>query len=442
VRNTDDPHDNAVINFDNEGNLFVMVSGRNTRRSAQLFLIEKPDQQRIFSADTLTIKDISPDNLNYQSLNIVQVDTPQFAPITYPNLLRTTSGLRLVFTLYCFGITEQCEQDTRQIWTAKLDYNSGDSQATLSSIRPLVAYQGHYFMARVADNGNDIAIAFNWHAHGKVDNRTNLYVLLSRDAGESWQYFDRQTQLIASAEAFLPITSFSELSQVAALELTQATENPTEYIYLKDLTWFDSGSQRTPVAMYLESTNPNAVAPDETNEYTSFVSYWENGNWHRQTLTIEQDHNFSSGALIKQGGGYYQTVYPGTPRYLSNALAGGAPARINFALGGEVQSPVYDAGSRVPGTNGYLRDLCEINYVKAVVGKVNEGFFAIAAAGNPYQFVSSTINPNKPNAPLLLTNSVGHWYQLPIDTLNTDDLGEMQLQALEHGNLLECGHGG
>ncbi|WP_141096234.1 hypothetical protein [Lacimicrobium sp. SS2-24] len=438
AKHTDDPHDNAVLNFDNDGNLYVLIAGREVRRSSLMFFIESPDQHSRFAADELIIRDISPDNLDYRGYAPSGLIAPPFTPVSYPHLLNTTEGLRLVFTLYCNGNHKnQCAKTTRQIWSAKIAFDpNGDDKATIIDPVPLAAYQGHYFMARVGENRRDIGLVFNYHPEGEVSQRTNLYYLFSNDAGESWQYFHPDTGEPLSAQELLPLTSPSELKLVAALEY-DFKDKVKQRIYLKDLHLTGEGSAMNPAALFTLTSGAAQHEPTLSEGHRLMLSYRSQREWQHQTVTDHVDHNYSTGFLFRSDLQEYQVFFPGTRPGNGNAMAGGVPASVKVSAGAS-EVEYYGAGQSVVGENHYLTSLCEMNYARSIKEAPADGMIGIAAAANPYQFIPVSFNSNMPSAPLMMVDGSGTWYRLPLTIRDADQQGEVALTKISRGEKLNC----
>lgn len=437
VKHTDDPHDNAVVSMDKDGHLWVLISGREARRGALLFWLESPDQQNVFSSETLNIKEISPDNLNYRN-QATEQNVPKYAPITYPQLLSTQSSMRLIYTLYCYGVTPQCDLGTRQIWTAELEYNSMEEKAELVSPRKLVAYGGHYALARVAANGTDVSLVFNQHVNGEVSDRTNLFYLFSRDEGQTWFYLDTLSRQPTSAETMLPIDSQDDLNKVSVLEYYRPGQVLDSRVYLQDLLWRESGDLNSPVILFSLAKGIDAHKISQNPDIEVRVAYWSDEGWRSKMLTDEVDHNYSSGFMQSLGQDMFSLHIPATPVASGNGLAGGIPAELYWSLGNTVGHLKYSAPIRIPPQEEYLRGLCEMNYLRGVAGQPQDGFRGMAALANPYKFEALRSNQMMPAAPLVILDAAGLWHQLPLNLLQTEINGEYDLKPIPPGSRLSC----
>ncbi|AWL11236.1 hypothetical protein HMF8227_00740 [Saliniradius amylolyticus] len=429
AKNTDDPHDNAVLSFDNKGNLIVLASGRGTRRSGLMFYIRRPDEVTVFNSNSLEIREITPDNINYQTLGEA-LSRPEFASITYPQLLTTEHGLKVIYNVYCYGNHElNCREGTRQVWQASIVYEEGMDKATLTDVRPIAAVEGHYALARVSPNGREVVLAFNKHLGGSVADRANLYLLYSDDGAVSWQYFDRRSSEWLGADTLLPLSTNEEMSRVAVYE-TELSQPVRERTYLKDLMISDSGYSSVRVLVTRskgsDSHYPWSAAQHRIESLALVGDVWLS-DWQSEDV----DHNYSTGFLFKHESAKVGAYFPATPNGMENNLAGGALARV---LRGRVD---YFSRPLTPGTNGYLDSLCEMNYARGFIG-TNGSMLGIAGVANPYQFIGSADNDELPAASLVLIDRQNQWHQLPTRLGEVDSNGEYDLMTLTEGNELEC----
>lgn len=438
VKHTDDPHDNAIINKDAAGNIFVLISGRSAKRSALLFMVENPDSQIEFRGEYLLIRDITPDNLDYQSLALTNFNAPKRAPITYPQLISQADGFRLIYNLYCYGGPDlKCSGGTRQLWSAKLNYASGDAKASLTEVRPLAGYGGHYAIAKGSADGQDIAIVFNAHFNGKVSDRTNLYLLLSDDGGQSWQYLDQSGNRL-SAETLLPVQSAQALNKLAVRSFHYPGQAVYHRVYVKDLMLEGRKGNLTPIALYVVSSGNESYRPLQNGQFRLMASYLSESGWRHLTLTDQLDHNFSTGALTRLDDRRYRVFFPATQPGNGNALAGGAPAYLDFSLQGEVSDVSYLFSPNPVGQSGYLNGLCEANYFRPIAGQQVADFVTLGSAANPYRFESAYFHQDMAAVPLVMANQAGQWFQFPMQITDPDPQDESALIALKANTILSC----
>lgn len=421
---TNDTHDNAVINLDADGYVYVLVSGRAVARGNFVFRSAEPDSIDGFIDVTPAMDDYL-DYLNdlaeavtkrrllsgvaYRGINYPKmfwVDDPDFGGRGY---------FRLVYTIYCGVIEGSGCTGSRQLYTARMHVAGGE--VSIEGIKPLAAYLGHYAIAN--GRGRDIVVAFNVHPDWKLDNRTNLYYLHSVDGGETW--LNARNQAVR-----LPLVSSMALEQVAVREYYEPhyLGAITQRIYLKDIGFTGAGHSKTPTILFVGSLATDHL-PSTTADHYLATERWIGTGWRQQRLTSAVDHNYSSGMLAPSGDGY-RVFYPHTDEARNNALAGGAVAYLDIdATGGTTGSAVLITDDVVDpgrGSGNYLADLCEFNYIKPVL-QGSDDFAGIMSGGNPYQY--------ERNAPLFIVDLNGGVYRLPT-AFEDDDLvdGEVGLERV------------
>lgn len=437
VKHTDDPHDNAVLNFDQDGNLYIMISGRSLSRSALLYFIEQPSQQSIFGGDNILLKNITPPNINYSSLVRTDITHPDFAGVTYPKLLRIEGGFRLIYTLYCLkGVRDTCD-GTRQLWSARLTYDdSVADRAILDQVTPLAAYGGHYAIAGSTQDGKDIAIAFNLLVDSDPANRTNLYVLYSQDSGASWRSITNASGSGQALSDSLPFNNEQGLDRIAVMKLPRQSGRVQQRIYLKDISLARTDELLDLQILYVNGTGANSHTPTLSDTHTLAYAYLGNSNWENRSVTREIDHNYSTGFISQNENNLTRLFFPATPENNNNGLAGGAPAYVD--VNGATANTTYLTPLNKVGEPGYLSDLCEINYLRAVANKTFSGFVGLGSASNPYRFVEDESNNMLPASPMYIFDASANLYQLPMNLSDMDENLEMPIKLIENGTALQC----
>ncbi|MBQ4811790.1 BNR-4 repeat-containing protein [Pseudoalteromonas luteoviolacea] len=370
---TDDPHDNAVVNIDDKGYVYVLIAGRGQSRGAFLYKSTTPGSIDAFS-------DITPDNYDYTSFD------SRFgrAGIAYPKLFWVDSDggyFRLIYTVYCS--TPDCGK--RNVFTAKL--NVDGSKARLEEVVRVAGFKGHYSIANA--KGNDIVMAFNVHLNNSVDHRTNLYYMHSNDGGKTWKNAHNQSVV-------LPMLTSASLDQVAVREYYHNGQTIGRRIYVKDINFSGTGNSKKPMILYVGVVGNNGYIPSTTADHYLAKAFYDGSNWSQARISNDVDNNYSSGALISDGSNSYDVYFPGTPEAHNNALGGGAIAKT-FTVSGWNQQ--YAANYITPSRSAsdyrtpadYLKRMCDFNYVRPIHGNTSKtGLIGISAAGNPYQYSTAS----------------------------------------------------
>ena len=371
MKNTDDPHDNAVVNVDAQGYIYVLVAARGHWRGSFLYRIKTPGNINEFD-------DISPDTANYSPFD----PSMGYVGIAYPKLFWVDSDggyFRVIYTAYC----KNSSCGGRNIYTAELRVN-GANKASLTNRVHIAGFLGHYAIANA--KGDDIVLAFNVHLNGSLDQRTNLYYMHSTDGGKTWKNAN-------NSHVTLPMKTEASLAQVTARKYFNNGDNVTRRIYLKDINFSGTGDSKHPMILYV-GVIYGTHAPSITADHYLAKAFFNGREWHQSRLTNEVDHAYSSGMLVPRSVDQFDVYYPRTPESKNNALAGGAISH-RFTYGNYVY---YGAGNYVteqlqnPGTGSYLNNLCEFNYIRPIHNTTDAyGTVGIAAGGNPYQY--SAYNP-------------------------------------------------
>ncbi|MFT5813062.1 MAG: hypothetical protein ACI9VT_000802 [Psychroserpens sp.] len=440
VKHTDDPHDNAVLNFDDMGNLFILISGRSLNRSALLYFIELPSQQRIFNSDVISLKNISPDNIDYSTIRGTEITYPDIAGITYPKLLRVSGGFRLIYTAYCLkGEKPSCDL-SRQLWSARLKYDDAISdKAILDQIQPLAAFGGHYAMAASTPDGQYIAVVFNLLEEGSPSNRTNLYALFSNDQGQSWRSITDTSGSGVSVDDLLPLNSEDELDKVVVFKPLKRSGRTQQRIYLKDISLTNKNGLFELKVLYVAGVGNDSHSPTLNNSHYLGYAYLGDSQWHNQTLTREIDHNYSTGFIYNGADDLTRVYFPATPENNNNGLAGGAAAYLDVKTVN--QNLTYITRLKQVNSPEYLSKLCEINFLRAVANSSFDGFVGIGGAANPYQFMSDSANQDLPASPLFIFDDKANIYRLPMSLVALDENQEMPLSQVDKNSLLQCDSG-
>ncbi len=251
----DDPHDNASLNLDDAGHLWVFASGRNTARPGVIFRSQRP-------------------------FDISQFDRIATQAFTYPQPWHTPGrGWLLLFTQYTAG--------------RELYWKTSPDGFTWSADHKLAGFGGHYQTSAHHAPTGTIATFFNYHPGGDVDRRTNLYYAQTTDHGATWTTVDRRPLT-------LPLATIDNPALVADLE------SAGELLFTCDLN-FDAHGR--PILLYVigRDARPGpATAPREWR-----VSHWTGSAWETHTVTTS-DHNYDMGSLYVENDAW-RIVAPTAP---------------------------------------------------------------------------------------------------------------------------------
>ncbi len=457
AKNTDDPHDNAVINRDDDDNLYIFVSGRNNKRGAFFYKLSPGQGSSVHSAfndSNWEITDLGIKNINFATDPAVYINPNKptyvvndYAGMTYPKLFWTgNNSFRLLFNVYCNAYSYvSCynNKQTRQLWTAKLD-----TSGNFTDIKMISAVGGHYAVANSTPDGKGIMIAFNKHPNGDVDKRTNMHVLYSLDAGDTWYRPN------GDIENNLPYVNEGDLD--AAEVVNYDSKNPSRYVYVKDLHLAGSNNPSSlddlkPAILFVRSIarTPLLDVDNDGNgdfdEHQMNITFRDNGNWYTREITDLIDHNFSSGSLYWLSNNKYRVFYPGISDQAgsfasgyTNALAGGVFSHVDVTfVGNQISNNNHKIWpQKEPRVAGYLTGLCELNYIRTVHhGSTGNPFTAVMAAANPQRFEPMLSPLDLPAAPMYVTNPSGTLTRLPLRVTSDSNT----LSTVSEGHLV-CNH--
>jgi penicillin-binding protein-related factor A (putative recombinase) len=241
----DDPHDNPSLLIDNEGFIWVFVSGRGTKRLGFKFKSKSP-------------------------YTIEEFDEITEEEMTYPQPYNTENGMIHFFTKYT-GVRQLYFETSKngQTWTedqllAAIPVNEGEES-------------GHYQTSGIYD-GKINGTFFNRHPKGNVDKRTDLYYIQTQDLGQTWETKE-------GIQLSIPITDLESPSR--AVDYASLSKN----VYLKDMGFDTSGN---PVCLHIRS-NGHKPGPISA-PYEWCITKWNGVAWETHVVTTS-DHNYDMGSL-------------------------------------------------------------------------------------------------------------------------------------------------
>jgi hypothetical protein len=242
----DDPHDNPSLMLDDEGFIWVFVSGRGKVRPGFKFRSKKP-------FDIESFEQIREEEMTYPQ--------PWNTDFGYFHFFTKYTGVRQLYFETSLDGTEWTEDKL----LAAIPVNEGEKS-------------GHYQVSRCFDK-KKMATFFNRHPKGNVDQRTDLYYAESSDFGKTWKSVDGKTLQLPLVDVASPARVFDYARR----------ENN---IYLKDMDFDKEGN---PVCLYIRSKGH--VPGPASAPYEWCITKWDGVSW--QTLVVtESDHNYDMGSLF------------------------------------------------------------------------------------------------------------------------------------------------
>jgi len=237
----DDPHDNATISIDEEGYIWLFVSGRNVSRLGSL------------------LKSSEPYSIN--NFELVRETNMTYAQPWYFE----GKGFVNLFTQYAPGT------HFRELW-----WSTSFDGVNWSYNQKLAAIFGHYQVSNQL--GNRLVTAFNYHVDGHADKRTNVYFLQTEDMGLTWKSVDGQ--LLET-----PVTN------VEGPALVYDYEDEGKLVYLQDINFDAEGN---PIILVLVSSHFQPGPKGQPREWVVF--HWKDNRWISHTVCTST-HNYDVGSL-------------------------------------------------------------------------------------------------------------------------------------------------
>jgi hypothetical protein len=238
----DDPHDNASLQIDATGHLWIFKSGRNTTRPGVIYRSERPYSTEAFQRISSSV-------------------------FTYPQVwYDATRGFMLLHTQYTRG--------------RELYWRTSADGVAWSETRKLAGFDGHY---QVSGYGHGkLATFFNWHPAGDNDRRTNIYYAQSTDFGETWTTADGKV-------LELPLATADNGALIANLQAEGG------FMYTCDLNFDREGR---PILLMIVGRAGEPGPKGDPREWTLY--HWSGRAWEKRVIT-HSDHNYDMGSLHVHG---------------------------------------------------------------------------------------------------------------------------------------------
>lgn len=245
----DDPHDNPSLMIDDEGYLWVFVSGRGRHRPGYKLKSTQP-----YSIDSFEL-----------------VSEEEF---TYPQIWNTRKGYLHLFTKYTgvrqlyFETSKDGVRWTEDKMLAAIPANPGEKS-------------GHYQTSYCHDN-KLVGTFFNRHIEGHPDRRTDLYYIQTKNMGKTWRN-------AGGKKLSLPLNE----RDVSARVIDYQSQGKN--VYMKDMGY---DQKDNPVCLYIRS-NGHRPGPFSA-PYEWCLTRWNGEQW-TTTVVGTSDHNYDMGSLYIDG---------------------------------------------------------------------------------------------------------------------------------------------
>jgi len=248
-----DPHDDAAISIDENGFIWVFVSGRMTIRPGLIFKSTKP-------------YDIG----NFEKILVGEMTYPQ------PWWLKG-EGFLYLFTKYTNG--------------RELYWSTSKDGKTWAPDQKLAGMGGHYQVTNML--GRRLVSVFNYHPGGDVDKRTNIYCVQTEDLGKTWKTIDGKS-------INPPLTDKHNEALVRDYEADH------KLVYINDLGFDKDGN---PVIFAIISRDFRPGPQGDPREW--MIIHWKNGKWNFHKI-CESPHNYDMGSLYIENG-LWRIIGPSDP---------------------------------------------------------------------------------------------------------------------------------
>ncbi len=240
-KQTDDAHDNPVLQIDKKGFLWIFSNSHGTSRPSFIHRSAKP-----FEIDRF--QQIKKNNFSYGQPWYIK-----------------GQGFLFLHTLYKKGVR-------------MLHYSQSPDGINWNDSVPLAGIEsGHYQVSW--KHKNLIGTTFNYHPRKQGLNwRTNLYYLQTGDGGKTWQTIQGQT-------VNLPLTQKENPALIAEYQSKKLL------VYMKDLNFTNDGR---PVILFL--TSPGYASGPQNDPRTFHTACWTGKDWDIHSIT-NGDNNYDYASL-------------------------------------------------------------------------------------------------------------------------------------------------
>ncbi len=235
-----EPYDNASLAIDDQGFLWVFISGYNRTRPGFIYKSTRP-----YSIDA------------FELVREIEMISPQPWRVN-------DKGFIMVYSKLSKGL---------DIWCA-----SGSDGKSWPVDNKLVSMGGNLQISDIHEG--IIVTVFNYFPRGDIDGQTNLYCLQSDDMGKTWKTIDGKPVNI-------PLTDKNNEA------LIKNFEQDGKQVYLSDI---DFDSDGNPVILAIISSS--RVPGPGSREW--FVISRKDGDWNFKKV-CESSHNFDRGSIHIEG---------------------------------------------------------------------------------------------------------------------------------------------
>ncbi|MCY7352335.1 MAG: BNR repeat-containing protein [Cytophagaceae bacterium] len=268
-KQTNDAHDNPVIQLDAQGYVWVFSTSHGTERPSFVHRSRQPYHIDAFERVPATRLDANGQRVAFDNFSYVQ------------SYYQPGRGFLNLMTHYDRGVLAFDAKKNRRT----ISYITSPDGVTWSAWQDVaVMEEGHYQTSGQA--GNKIGSAFNMHPNTRIgsglDYRTNLYYVETPDFGQSWQTANGKTMTLP-------------LKEIRSPALVKDYKSEGKNVYISDLNYDAAGR---PVILYLTSKGPEPGP--QNGPYQWHVAHWSGTAWQIHPVA-QSDHNYDMGSLYVRG---------------------------------------------------------------------------------------------------------------------------------------------
>lgn len=290
-KQTDDAHDNPVIQLDEKGYIWIFSTSHGTERPSFIHRSRKPYDINAFERVAATRLDGQGKPMPFDNFSYLQA------------YYQPGRGFLNLMTHYDRGMLLYGATKPRRT----MAFITSPDGVNWSAWKDLATIEeGHYQSS--GQSGKKIGSAFNYHPNTKngagLDYRTNVYYLETDDFGKSWHTANGK-----------PVTL--PLTDIANPALVKEYKSLGLNAYISDVNY---DTKRRPIILFLTSKGPEPGPGNGPYEWQ--VAHWTGKTWAVYPV-VQSDHNYDMGSLYVEGKNW---------RIIGPAGAGAQP----FGTGGDL----------------------------------------------------------------------------------------------------------
>ncbi|RIV21341.1 hypothetical protein DYU11_18210 [Fibrisoma montanum] len=264
-KQTDDAHDNPVIQLDDKGYIWIFSTSHGTERPSFIHRSRRPYTIDAFEQVPATRLDSAGKRVAFDNFSYVQ------------SYYQSGRGFLNLMTHYDRGVLRYGANKPRRT----ISFITSPDGVSWSAWQDIgVIEEGHYQTS--GQSGNKIGSSFNFHPDTKtgsgLDYRTNLYYVETNDFGKTWR-------TAGGKPVTLPLTNVQNSA------LVKDYQSAGQNVYISDLNYDAAGR---PIILYITSQGPEPGP--QNGPYAWHVAHWAGTGWSIHDVA-QSDHNYDMGSL-------------------------------------------------------------------------------------------------------------------------------------------------